>query len=209
MKAKDAQKICHSLSSPSKMPCYGYSIPAKNCVTGMKLRNVEDSVCSSCYAMKGRYVFPNVQNAMEKRLSSIGNPLWVEAMTTLISEKEKSGFFRWHDSGDLQSVEHLEKIVEIAKNLPNIKFWLPTREYSFVAAYLLKHSFFPENLIVRLSALKINGSVPYAIAKRFNLTISLVSDKDNNCAAFSQDGQCLDCRNCWDKNVETVIYKKH
>jgi len=130
MKIKELESAVGTLSAPSKMPCYSFSIPAKRCITGMKLRNVKGSICSSCYALKGRYVFDNVQNALENRFQKLNHSNWVQLMAQLIAKKEKSGFFRWHDSGDLQSVVHLHKICEVAKMLPNIKFWLPTREFS-------------------------------------------------------------------------------
>jgi hypothetical protein len=126
-----ALEIVGGLSSPSKMPCHSWSTPAKYCKTGKKLAQVSGSICADCYAAKGFYRMPNVKNCLEKRFQSLSHPEWVSAMTLSISGSEGSGFFRWHDSGDIQSVEHLEKIVQIAKNLPNIQFWIPTREYSF------------------------------------------------------------------------------
>ena len=204
-----ALELIGNFSKPSKMPCQSWSIPAKKCKTGMKLRNVEGSVCSKCYALKGRYPFPNVQKALEKRFESLSNPFWEDAMVLAISETESSGFFRWHDSGDLQSVEHLEKIANIAKRLPSIRFWLPTREYSFVAEFVKRHGNFPENLTVRLSSLMIEGKPPVTIASRFNLTTSGVSKEGFNCPSSKQDGKCLTCRACWDQTVKNVNYKIH
>ena len=45
-----AYEIIGGLSSPSKMPWYGWSISAYRCKTGGKLREVENSTCSHCYA---------------------------------------------------------------------------------------------------------------------------------------------------------------
>lgn len=196
------------LSAPSKMPCYGFSIPAWECKTGIKLRSVEGSVCSKCYALKGRYSFPKVQRAMDKRFLAIFRDDWVANMTTLIQELESSGYFRWHDSGDLQSLEHLQNIVQIAKNLPNIRFWLPTREYAIVGKYVEKHGSFPANLTVRLSALMLEGQPPVAIAKRYGVTTSGVSKFGFTCPSPKQGGKCLDCRACWNANGN-ISYKQH
>ena len=117
----EAWEVVGGLSKPSKMPCHGYSTPARRCNVGSKLRNVAGSVCSKCYAMKGRYVFPNVQGALERRFNSLTDPRWVHAMVVLITAKEHSGYFRWHDSGDLQSVEHLERIAEVCRQTPRIR----------------------------------------------------------------------------------------
>ena len=208
-KTKQAEAICHTLSNPSKMPCHGYSTPASRCITGSKLRKVTNSICSVCYALKGRYVFPNVLDAMEKRFKSLFDSAWVEAIVFLIQKKEKSGYFRWHDSGDLQGTWHLAKIISVANRLPMIKFWLPTREISIISDWVNEGGKIPENLTIRLSAFMLDGQPPLAAAKRLGLCVSGASATDFNCPAYSQDGKCGDCRNCWNKDVFQVNYKKH
>ena len=151
-------------SAPSKMPCHGYSIPAKHCKTGRKMRKVENSICSICYALKGRYSFPNVQNALERRFKTIKGRKWVSDMVAAITAVERSGFFRWHDSGDLQSVSHFARICEIARQTPTVRHWLPTREYAMVREYLDKGNTIPENLTVRFSALMVDGPAPESLA---------------------------------------------
>lgn len=205
---KQAEAVAHTLSSPSKMPCFSYSIPAQKCITGMKLRNVENSICSKCYAMKGMYSFKGARNALQKRFESLSHPQWVEAMVFMIGKREKSGFFRIHDSGDIQSLNHLHAWATIAERLPHIKFWLPTREFSIVAQYMKSHKL-PSNLTIRLSALMIDGKPPEAIASRLGLPTSGVSSGSFTCPSSKQDGKCLDCRACWNKNVQNVNYKIH
>jgi hypothetical protein len=209
MTLQQAIEIVGGLSKPSKMPCSSYSIPAKYCVTGSKLAKVSGSVCSKCYALKGFYPTPNVKAALERRYLSLSNPDWVEAMTLTISGSEGSGYFRWHDAGDIQSIQHLEMIVQVCKNLPDIKFWLPTREYGFVSDYLKKHGSFPENLTVRLSAYMIEGEPPVSLAKSLGLPTSGVSKVGFSCPSSKQQGKCLACRACWNKQVENVNYKLH
>lgn len=206
---KDAIATCGSLSAPSKMPCHGYSIPAKRCLVGMKMRNVKNSVCASCYAMKGRYGFGNVQDAMERRFQSLENPLWEDAMVFLIQSAGNT-YFRWHDSGDLQGTWHLEKICNIARRLPSVNFWLPTREYAIVSKYISDGGEIPQNLTVRLSALMIDGPAPEGMAKRLGLVVSGVSkDQSFTCPASSQGNKCNLCRACWDKSTFNVTYPKH
>lgn len=209
MTLQQAIEIVGGLSKPSKMPCFSYSIPAKYCVTGSKLAKVSGSVCSKCYALKGFYPTPNVKAALEKRYVSLTDPNWVEAMTLTISGMEGSGYFRWHDAGDIQSIKHLEMIVQVCKNLPDIKFWLPTREYSFVSSFIAKHGAFPDNLTVRLSAFMIEGEPPVSLAKSLGLPTSGVSKVGFSCPSSQQQGKCLACRACWNKEVENVNYKLH
>lgn len=67
----EAYAIIGGLSNPSKMPWYAWSISAKHCITGSKLREVAGSTCSHCYACKGFYPLPIVQDAMERRRQAL------------------------------------------------------------------------------------------------------------------------------------------
>ena len=202
---KKAQEITHTLSAPSKMPSFSTSLDAEHCKTGSKLRKVKGSVCYDCYACKGFYLMPNTKNAMAKRLTGITHPQWSEAMAFLISKKEKSGYFRWHDSGDVQDLQHLEKIIDVCERLPDIKFWLPTHE-AWVAKYF-KRNPTPENLTMRFSMALVDQE---ANPKIYPTTSTVVSSKEKmTCLAPTQDGYCKDCRKCWDKNVSNVAYLQH
>lgn len=103
-----AWEIVGGLSRPSKMPGYAYGLPAKACKTGSKLVGVPGSVCAGCYALKGNYRFGSVKSAQQRRLESLQHPRWVEAMITLLHALDIR-WFRWHDSGDIQSPSHLER----------------------------------------------------------------------------------------------------
>ena len=208
-----AKNITGGLSSPSKMPGFAHSIPAQACNVGSKLRAVAGSICSKCYALKGRYVFPNVKNAMSRRLENLSHPLWVDAMAFLINRKAKKGndVFRWHDSGDIQSLEHFENIAKVCEATPTVRHWIPTREYAVVGAFKDKHGTFPANLTVRLSALMLDGPLPSAAAERLGVTVSgVTSDAAKvTCPAYKQGGICGTCRACWNKEIQTIYYPKH
>ena len=195
-------------SKPSKMPCHSWSISAKDCKMGSKLAKLKTSVCAKCYAMKGFYPTPNVVNALARRFNSLQNEDWVEAMTIAISGTEGSGYFRWFDSGDIQSLAHLKQIAQIANNLPQIKFWLPTKEYRIVSDFLQGNKL-PDNLTIRISGYMIDGPPPVALANRMGVVTSTVSTTSPTCPAGNQGNKCLSCRACWDKNVQNVAYKKH
>jgi len=187
------------LSKPSKMPGFSIGLPAKECKTGSKLRLVKDSVCYNCYALKGCYVFKVVQDAQYKRLEATKSPLWVAAMALLINSK-KSKWFRWHDSGDVQDLNHLNKIFDVCRLTPSIKHWMPTRE-----AWIKDHvTRAPDNLIIRFSMPMIDqepaGSWP---------NTSTVVTSGATCPAPSQGGKCKECRACWTKSIKNVSYGKH
>ncbi len=202
------------LGQPSKMPCPSYSLPASACKTGQKLAKVAGSTCSHCYADgRGNYRFQNVQNTLHARLATITDPLWPAAMATLIArESAASGFFRWHDSGDLQSLDHLEAIAEVARRTPHIRHWLPTREYRIVAEWL-KANEVPENLTIRVSAPMIDGHAPHIRRQDGRrLPVSFVhqheAPKARVCPAPEQGNMCGSCRSCWDASVD-VSYHRH
>ena len=199
MLKKEARKITGGLSAPSKMPGPAYNLPAWQCITGAKLVKVNGSVCAGCYALKGRYRFNNVQSALRRRAASIMHPDWIDAMVALISGHE---YFRWHDSGDIQSVEHLKRIFEVCKRTPDTKHWMPTREARFLR--LMDPDIIPSNLIIRMSSHMIDqGPVT------FWPWTSTVSTKSKTCPASDQGNKCMDCRACWDRSVSNVTYPKH
>jgi hypothetical protein len=195
------KQITGGLSKPSKMPGYSYNLPAIKCITGSKLVKIPGSVCSGCYALKGRYRFPNVRDAMQRRLESLDHPLWTQAMATSILET-KTGFFRWHDSGDLQSLDHLKKIFEVCNLTPGIQHWLPTRETSIISC--IQADEVPKNLIIRLSAHKVDGK-----ASTFWPWTSTVVTSEKTCPAAEQENKCKDCRACWDRTIPNIAYGKH
>ena len=199
MKVKDAKKITESLTRTSKMPGLSYSLPAWACQTGSKLRKIPGSPCFGCYALKGNYTrYPAIKAAQYRRLDSIKNPLWVEAMAAQIKRQK---WFRWHDAGDVQSSEHMQKIIEVCKLTPDTQHWLPTQERQ----YLPDPGDVPKNLIIRLSAAKVNGTA----GKAWSHGSTVVTDGSASCLAPSQGGKCFDCRACWNKDVKNVSYGKH
>ena len=203
MNLKEAKEITGGLSSPSKMPGYAYNLPAWRCITGVKLQAVPGSVCAGCYAMKGRYRFRNVKEALERRQQSLVHPQWVNAMELLVTHySKKVPFFRWHDSGDLQGVDHLMNIFEVCNRTPQVQHWMPTREVKLLKG--IQPEVVPKNLIIRVSSHMIDqgpvNSWPHT---------STVVQAGKTCPAAEQGNACGDCRQCWDKTVSNVAYPKH
>ena len=202
MLKKEATQITGGLSAPSKMPGPSMNLPAVACITGAKLVKVPGSTCSGCYALKGRYRFPNVKDAMQRRLDRLHDPRWIDAMVTLVTGHR---WFRWHDSGDIQSVQHLKNIFEVCNRTQGTSHWLPTREARFLS--LMDPDVVPKNLKIVLSdhmndQARPPGWWPY--------TSGVTTDHEAvTCPAASQGNKCLDCRKCWDRRTKRVIYGKH
>lgn len=208
---KQAIQLTGGLSKPSKMPSTSHSIPAQACITGSKLRKVKGSVCEGCYAMKGFYRMPNVKNSLNNRLNLLKSPNWAAAMIYLIKINSNK-FHRWHDSGDLQSVDHLKKIAQVARATKDVTHWLPTREVGIIKQYKKQGFKIPSNLIIRLSAPMVDQRLQ---SSKFNSMVVSKNNIDNLdkdvylCPSSKQGNKCLDCRACWSSKVKTVAYIKH
>jgi hypothetical protein len=206
-----AIEITGGLGNPSKMPGLSYGLPAAECKTGSKLRKQSGTVCSNCYACKGMYRFNNVQRAQYKRLDSIGNPLWVDAMVSLIG---KQSFFRWHDSGDIQSIDHLARIVEVCKRTPGTKHWIPTKEIKLIKeAVDLGMLDGVKNLVIRISAFKIDSprlkGLNHPVVKTSRSITKNDGDKKTRvCSAYKRGNVCGDCRACW-QGFTDIAYMMH
>lgn len=217
----EALVIIGGFSNVSKMPWYSWSTSAFDCVTGSKLRTVEGSTCSNCYALKNFYVMPNVKAAHARRRQALSHPRFVEAFVFALNTSfvrgrrtyEKDGMqvpenrFRWFDSGDIDSHATLAKIVSIVQQTPHIDHWLPTREIGIVKAYLAHFGEFPENLQVRISTPMIGerfGKPPMGLP--FS-TVGVTAKDIKACPAPTQGNECRNCRNCWE-NVN-VDYAQH
>ena len=122
-------------------------------------------------------------------------------------------YFRWFDTGDLQNQLHFEKIIRIAHRLPEIWFWLPTQEKDIVRNIAV-----PKNLIVRVSAVMIDGPTSPDFAHTSRIAgadvrpawASLVASSTKALwycpGELHETYNCGTCRACWDRDVKTVVY---
>ena len=198
MKVKEAAAITGSMTRTSKMPGLSYSLPAWECKTGSKLRKIKISVCSMCYALKGNYTrYKAIKAAQYVRLASLKDELWTAAIVTQIKRQK---YFRWHDAGDVQDLNHLNKIYEVCRLTPDTKHWMPTRE-----AWIKDHlDSKPDNLVIRFSAPMIDQAAPASWPNS-----SEVVTEGATCPAPKQGNSCGDCRNCWNPEIKTIKYGKH
>jgi len=159
----------------------------------------EPVLCYNCYALKGCYVFKVVQEAQYKRLKAIRHPDWVKAMALLINSK-KADVFRWHDSGDVQDKEHLQKIYEVCRLTPSKRHWMPTRE-AWIKDHLKDK---PANLVIRLSSPMVDQGPVSSWPNTSTVVTSGAS-----CPAPKQNNECGSCRQCWDSSIKNISYGKH
>ena len=225
MSVKEATSIVGGKGNADKMPGRTWGISAWDCYVGEKLSQIKGSVCEKCYARTNFYRMSNVKNAHARRKASLSNPQWVPAQVVVTA---KESYFRWFDSGDLQSMSMLIKIVAVACMNPHVNYWLPTKEYAIVSKYRKMRGYVPPNLVIRVSAPMINQR----LNSKYGLTSMVITDghkvdsdvsicdaahtyKDGRKAVTitkdnkKQLGHCGDCRKCWDPTNKTTAYPIH
>lgn len=167
--------------------------------------------CKGCYAKGGRYKFTNVKSPRIENLKESKKDSFVNDMIEVL---DMHRYFRWFDSGDMYSVEFAYKVLDIIKNTPWIKHWLPTRTWTLpeFSEVLNELNALP-NVVVRYSSGSVKGETIEA------LNGSTVIAKENIdklakdvvvCEAYKNDKKnCNGCRKCWDKKVSHVAYIAH
>jgi hypothetical protein len=215
---KAAKEYVNISLGNSKMPGTTFAQDSFACKVGDKLAKIEGSVCSSCYARKIQKLRPSVNQGWKSNLEKARqwlekNPTqWIAASVFQINRaalKTGENFHRWFDSGDLDSVEQLSAIVQVATATPQISHWLPTREAGIVKKYKAQGGVIPSNLVIRVSATMI-GDKP--ISGHENTSTVHRKGKafwGHACPAPKQNNNCGDCRACWNPKVANVSYTKH
>ena len=99
------------------------------------------------------------------------NDVWfwsgVYTFSDWISKNCPKGF-RWHNSGDIVSIEHAVFVREVCVNAPSVPFWIYTRSFPYILPLLDP---LPKNLVINLSADKDNYSEAFRLHRRFRLRI--------------------------------------
>jgi hypothetical protein len=203
----------------SKMPSTTFGLSTDFCRVGGVLRGVEGSVCEKCYAERLEKLRPSCKKGWTNRTQAVlyatetqeGMIAWIEAFTERLNTLCDT-HHRWHDSGDLQSLEHLIMIVGVANRTPHIKHWLPTKEYKIVREFL-KHGRFPDNLCVRASSPMVDRIFNTDVTGLNTSSVTRYNDhfaEDGHlCPSRQQGNACKDCRACWDKSIQNVVYPLH
>lgn len=173
-----------------------------------------DAPCARlCYARKGRFLFKNVKNTLEKNWD-----LWCEDPDSyekqVVAAAIVSKFFRWHSAGDIPSADYLSMMVRVAKACPTTSFLCFTKQYEIVDEWVSKNGMVPENLHIVYSHW---GDV-LVPANPYHFPSAHIRFKKESCSipegAHQCPGYCGDCVatgcSCWDlKRGESVVFNQH
>ena len=197
-------------SKPSKMPCRSWSLQALETCPASKDSNGElVPACKGCYATSGNYRFPNVKAPREHNREDWQAPDWVAVM---VSELDNDRYFRWFDSGDVYDIRLARKILEVMRQTPWVRHWLPTRMHKFdkFKSVLDNMDALP-NVVVRLSSDGVLGETVENAANSSTIVPNreYLTPTMSLCGASEREGKCGTCRACWDKTVSIVAYPAH
>ena len=197
------------LSKASKMPCRSWSLEALETCPGSK--NPDGTLvdaCAGCYATTGNYRFPNVRAPRQHNKYDWKRPEWVAEM---VAELDNDRYFRWFDSGDMYDVRLALKILDVMRRTPWVRHWLPTRMHKFKKFVSVIGSMEQlDNVVVRKSSDSVLGETIQGYT-----TSTIVPTKEDApkgavvCEAYTRDGKCADCRECWSKETKVVAYVAH
>ncbi len=209
------------LTFTAKMPGASWSLPAgKSCPFAYFGKG---AICGSvkhghdgCYASKGMYMWPAVRRAQEARYAWVreclktdpGVETFVSTMVTAITYYTSTDmpYFRVHDSGDLFSPKYTRAWLEIARRLPDVKFWFPTRSYRGPWLDVIRDLATLPNATVRPSALLFDTPAPAVDGLHAGTTATV---HGFTCPASTTNNACGDCRACWNDKDLVVSYHKH
>ena len=168
---------------------------------------------SGCYACKGNFNYPNVQDTMLRN-----SRIWEHSHEECFNQIDAwlylhpSKFFRWFSSGDIPNENFLYRMCALARKHKETNFMCFTKQYAIVDDYVEKHRI-PKNLNIVFSAwdtyVPMNpNNFPVAYVKIKNMKGSIPEDA-HECPKYC--GNCVfEKYNCWTlKKGESVVFKKH
>jgi len=194
-----------SLNSKLKFPSFDITLNEckNNCEYGSKSR--------LCYALNNPRTMVYNINKLRNNEKLLNSSLFVKIMVKeiLLSNFRKIRIF---SSGDLYSIDQLEKIINVCEQLPFIKFWLSTKNHYILSQYFKDKKNTLKNLNIILSNQIPNSEFPEFLlnwCKEKNIFMSKTTNKKSlsNCHASVNKTSCQNCENCF--NGIDIVYFLH
>ena len=106
-----------------------------------------------CYDIKAVLQYKNVALARSRNYVILmrDREKYFNEIRSALKHRKTNKFFRWHVSGDIIDVDYFDRMVKIAREFPDFRFWTYTKAYAFVNAWCRENG--KENLPANLSVM--------------------------------------------------------
>jgi hypothetical protein len=101
---------------------FAFNLPAGSTCPG------QSAACASCYAQRGRWLFPNVSDALAWNYRMARRKFFVEEMTEEL-RRRRVKVLRLHSSGDFFSEDYVRRWVTILSRSPSVTAYAYTRSW--------------------------------------------------------------------------------
>lgn len=113
-------------SKATGLRCFNFSIPAYKSISGKVTCPFAKDCVKYCYAQKAFYKMPRNMQYQETRYNLTKRADFEQVMIREIVAK-RADVIRIHDSGDFYSIAYIKKWFNIAKELPEVRFYAYTK----------------------------------------------------------------------------------
>lgn len=187
---------------------------------------------SECYAIRTAICHNNTVIPAWGRNTVIlrNNPEKVKSEIREYCIKNIVRYFRFHTSGELESVEQLELYCEICYENPDVTFYIYTKRLDLIAKYFVySGKRLPENFVINLSEWHgninefISGTEDIVKVGNFLKSLNVFAYDDHteeseyarllpHCPAIDKSGHetgitCAQCRRCMKKGNKTAVHQ--
>lgn len=214
------------LTWTSTMEAWSWSLPAGPINAGGSCApwsSGPDAVCACCYAMGGRYSFRKILSIQAVRFHWFKDALRKDAdglaefLAHSIGLHACNGYFRIHDSGDFHNLAAVRCWTQVARALPAVRIWCPTRAHRLPGWRRALRELADAGVVVRPSALDTEQPPPTVanLAAGSAVYRGPIPSAVYSCPKLNgsdPDGHSCEaqrCRTCWDSPDTPIGYRYH
>ena len=172
----------------------------------------------TCYALKAFRMYPDTQACWNHNFEEAKRDLlgFMRSIVQQIQAKRQAPrWFRWHVAGDILSREYLAGMVYVARECPNTKFLVFTKQHAIVNDYYSTELLFvkdrPANLTIIFSAwpgLPLVNPIGFPVAWMRPAERTGLSEPRIPANALECPGHCDTCGACWGLKRD-VVFDQH
>ena len=161
---------------------------------------VDCPVCSMCEnecydIIDCRYTFTLLARARNSVIWELAPDQYFDQIEEAIKHHPSYEYFRFHVGGDIPNMNYLERMIELCKAHPKIRFWTYTKVYGLVNMYVKNHGDSKE------SAIPANLSIMFSEWRGYRMTNpygfpefkAIYSDEPEPAGIMECTGDCRIC----------------